>query len=228
LVVAMKAPFKIVGAYDLRLAPRGSVFHRRYKIERHGFDGPLEVSLADHQMRHLQGVTGPTITVPPGANEFEYAVQLPPWMETGRTSRACIMAVGVIRTDGVEHTVGYSSEGQNDQVIAVVETGRLGLDIDRQSLAAVRGGQAIVTVKVSRGKGLTGPVKLELILPQHMRGVSAAPVVIPADQARATFTLRFASSTLGPFNMPVVLRATLSAKAGSVLAETKLEIVPEK
>jgi hypothetical protein len=228
LVVAMKAPFKIVGAYDLRLAPRGSVFHRRYKIERHGFDGPLEVSLADHQMRHLQGVTGPTITVPPGANEFEYAVQLPPWMETGRTSRACIMAVGVIRTDGVEHTVGYSSEGQNDQVIAVVETGRLGLDIDRQSLAAVRGGQATVTVKVSRGKGLTGPVKLELVLPQHMRGVSAAPVVMPADQARATFTLRFASSTLGPFNMPVVLRATLSAKAGSVLAETKLEIVPEK
>ncbi len=65
LAVALKPPFKIVGAYDLRLAPRGSVFRRRYKIERNGFTGPLEVSLADHQMRHLQGVTGPTLTVPP-------------------------------------------------------------------------------------------------------------------------------------------------------------------
>jgi len=228
LAVALRPPFKIVGAYDLRLAPRGSVFRRRYKIERNGFDGPLEVSLADHQMRHLQGVTGPTLTIPPGATEFEYAVQLPPWMETGRTARACIMAVGVLREGGIERTVGYSSEGQNDQVIAVVETGRLGIDIDRQSLAAARGGQAAVTVRVSRGKGLTGPVKLELILPEHVRGVSAEPVVIPADQSKARLSVRFASGTLGPFNMPLVLRATLSADAGPVVAETKLEIVAEK
>ena len=138
------------------------------------------------------------------------------------------MAVGVIQQGGVNHTVGYSSEGQNDQVIAVVETGRLGIESDRQSLAAVPGGQATVTVKVSRGKGLTGPVKLELIQPEHMRGVSAEAVVIPVDQSKAAFPLHFASSTLGPFNLPVVLRATLSAGEGPVIAETKLELVPAK
>ena len=228
LVVGLKAPFKLVGAFDLRLAPRGSVFRRRYKIERNGFTGTLEVSLADRQMRHLQGVTGPTITVPPGTDEFEYAVRLPPWMETGRTSRACIMAVGVIKEGGADYTVGYSSDAQNDQVIAVVETGRLGIETDRRSVAAAPGGQATVTVRVRRGKGLSGPVKLELIRPDHVHGLSAEPVTIPADQSRATFSLRFASGEMGPFNMPVVLRATLHDAAGPTVAETKLEIVEEK
>ena len=228
LAVALRPPFKVVGAYDLRLAPRGSVFRRRYKIERNGFVGPLEVGLADRQARHLQGVTGPPILVPPDADEFEYPVRLPPWMETGRTSRACVMAVGVIREGEHEYTVGYSSEQQNEQIIAVVETGRLGLDMDRQSVAAVPGGQATIEVRVSRGKGLTGPVRLELIRPDHMRGVSAEPIIVPADQSRTAFTLRFTSGPLGPFNMPVVLRATLDGAAGPAVSETKLEIVAER
>jgi hypothetical protein len=225
LAVGLKAPFKVVGAYDLRLAPRGSLFRRRYKIERNGFDGPLEIRLADHQTRHLQGVTGPTITVPAGVNEFEYGVQLPPWMETGRTSRSCILATGTIKEGDREYTVGYTSEAQNDQIIAVVETGRLGLDLEKTSVAAAPGGQVSVPVRVSRGKGLAGPVRLELILPEHVLGVSAEAVTIPAGESRAALTLRFAAGPLGPFNMPVVLRATLADPAGPVVAEAKVEIV---
>jgi hypothetical protein len=228
LSVALKPPFKIVGDYDLRLAPRGSVFRRRYRIQRNGFTGPLEVRLADHQARHLQGVTGPTLILPPGAEEFDYPVRLPPWMEIGRTSRTCILAVGLLKDDEVEYTVGYSSEGQNEQIIAVVESGRLGLEINRQSIAAARGGASSLTVRVSRGKGLAGPVKLELIRPEHIRGIRAEPVVIAADQSQATFTLHFAADKLGPFNMPVVLRATLSDTAGPAIAEAKVEIVPEE
>jgi hypothetical protein len=183
LSVALKPPFKIVGDYDLRLAPRGSVFRRRYRIQRNGFTGPLELRLADHQARHLQGVTGPTLILPPGAEEFEYPVTLPPWMEIGRTSRTCILAVGLIKDGEIEYTVGYSSEGQNEQIIAVVESGRLALEIDRQSISAARGGASSLTVRVSRGKGLAGPVKLELIQPEHMRGIHAEPVVIAADRS---------------------------------------------
>ena len=64
LAVTQTTPFKIVGDYDMRWAPRGSVHRRHYRIVREGYDGPLEISLADRQARHLQGVTGPTITVP--------------------------------------------------------------------------------------------------------------------------------------------------------------------
>ncbi len=86
LAVTLPTPFQIVGEYDMRWAARGTVHHRKYRIERHGYDGPIEVMLADHQARHLQGVSGPTITVPAGATEFEYPATLPPWMEMGRTS----------------------------------------------------------------------------------------------------------------------------------------------
>ena len=228
LVVARKAPFKIVGDYDLRLAPRGSVFRRRYRIERNGYNGPLEVRLADHQSRHLQGVTGPTLTIPADADVFEYPVSLPPWMETGRTSRACVLAIGVIKDGEDEYTVGYSSEAQNEQIIAVIESGRLGVEIDRHSVAAMPGGRAELRVNVRRGKGLLGPVKLELIPPDHLHGIYAEPVVVAANRERAVFPLRFAGGNIGPFNMPVVLRATLANAAGPAIAETKLEIVTAK
>jgi hypothetical protein len=91
----------------------------------------------------------------------------------------------------------------------------------------MRGSSVAVPVKVSRDKGLAGPVKLELIVPAHMHGLRAAPVVIPADQSRGSFTIGFGPEAPGPFNMPVVLRATLDGRAGPAVAETKLEVVPE-
>src|ERR1700757_3008104 len=91
LAVALPTPFKIKGVFDVRWVARGTVHKRRYRIERGGFTGPLQIGLADHQARHLQGVMGPTIIVPAAASEFTYPVYLPPWMETGRTSRTCVM-----------------------------------------------------------------------------------------------------------------------------------------
>src|SRR5262249_48665150 len=163
LAVALPAPFKVVGDFDMRWASRGTVYKRKYKIERNGFDGPVAVSLADRQARHLQGVTGPTLTVPADASEFEYPIQLPPWMETGRTCRVCVQAVGIVKEGDKAYTVSFSAVGQNDQMIAVVETGRLGVEAEKASLAAPRGGSATLAVKVARGKDLAGPVKVELV-----------------------------------------------------------------
>ena len=66
------------------------MYRRKYKIDRGGFDGPIQVRLADKQARHLQGVTGPVLTLKPGETEFEYPAFLPPWMELGRTCRVCV------------------------------------------------------------------------------------------------------------------------------------------
>jgi hypothetical protein len=226
LAVALPAPFKIVGDFDMRWAARGSVYRRKYRLERNGFDGPVEISLADRQARHLQGVTGPVITVPPGVSDFEYPIFLPPWMETGRTCRVCVQGVGVVKEGSAEHVVGFSATGNNDQMIAVVETGRLGIDSSKSSVAATPGGSAILTVKVARGKGVAGPAKVELVLPPHVHGVRADPVAVAADQSSATFAIRFDRDKLGPFNVPAVLRATVEDAAGPLTAETKVEIAP--
>ncbi len=225
LAVALPVPFKLIADYDMRYSSRGSTHGRKYRVERNGYDGPLEIRLADRQARHLQGVTGPTLTVPAGVTEFEYRIQLPPWMETGRTCRVCVMATGVLKDGDKEHDVCFSAINQNDQIITVVETGRLGVEAGKTSLTAKRGESVTLTAKVVRGKGLLGPVKLELILPEHVRGISAEAAMVAADQGSGTLTIRCARDGVGPFNMPLTLRATLTDASGPVVAETKVEVV---
>jgi hypothetical protein len=228
LAVALPTPFKIKGDFELHLVPRGTTYQRRYKIERGGYSGPITVSLADAQARHLQGVTGPTIVVPAGVSEFTYPVFLPPWMETGRTSRTCVMGVGVLKdTDGREHEVSFSSTAQNEQIVAVLEPGPLDVAVGRSSVVAVPGKTVLLPVRVARGRSLKGPAKIELIVPSHIRGVAAEALTIPADRNAAQLVIRCAAGPLGPFNMPLTLRATVTDHGRPVVAETKLTILTQ-
>jgi hypothetical protein len=228
LAVVLPTPFKVVGKYDMGWAPRGTFHQRHYRIERGGFKGPIRVQLADRQARHLQGVTGPTITVPAGESEFTYAVYLPSWMETARTSRTCVMAVGVIKdADGTEHTVCHSSVQPNEQVVVVIEPGRLEVELGRQTLAVAAGKAVALPVKVGRGKSLKGPVKVELVVPAHLRGVTAEAVTIAADRSSGTLTLRVAPGVKGPFNMPLTVRATVMEANKPVVGEARLKLRPE-
>jgi hypothetical protein len=228
LAVALPTPFKIKGDYQIRWVARGSGYDRSYRIERSGFDGPITIRLADHQARHLQGVTGPTIVVPAGATQFTYPVQLAPWMETGRTSRVCVMGVAVVKdAAGKEHEVSFCSIAQNEQLVAVVEPGSLSLDVERSSLTAIPSKTIALPVRIARGKSLQGPVRLELVVPPHMRAIAADAVIIPPDAERAKLLIRFGTGTLGPFNTPLILRATLADRGRLVIAETKIEMLSE-
>lgn len=225
LAVGLPTPFKIVDQYVMTSAPRGETYRRKYRIERNGFDGPIEVRLADKQARHLQGVTGPVVVVPPGQTEVEYPAFLPPWMEMGRTCRVCVMAVGRVKdADGREHAVSFSSTDQNQQMIVVVGPGRLDLELSRLSVRAEPGGVVRVPVKVSRGTDLSGPVKVEAVIPEHWKGVTAEAATVPAGESAGEVVLRFGREC-GPFNLPLTLRATAETKATPVTAEAKLEVL---
>jgi hypothetical protein len=223
LAVALPTPFKIVAQHDMRWAPRGTMHVRHYRIERNGFDGPLEVSLADRQARHLQGVTGPTLTIPAGTSEFDYSVQLPPWMETGRTCRVCVMAVGVVKDgDGSAHTVSFSSVQPNEQIIVVIEPERLGLTAGKTSVAGAPGQSVALPVQVKRGKNLDGPVKVELVSAAH--GISVKAVEIPAGKSEATVTIHFDKEFRVPVHAPLVFRATVMDNGKPVIAEAKVDV----
>jgi hypothetical protein len=226
LAVAIPTPFQVTGVYNSTYASRGSVFRKRYSIERNGYDGPLTVSLADRQARHLQGVTGPTITVPAGATEFDYPIHLPPWLEIGRTSRTTVMAVAeVVDADGTKHKVSHSSTNQNEQLVVLTDPGRLNLTAGRSSMLVQPGDAASLEVRVERAIGIASAVKVELACPAHVGGVSAEAIEIPAGQSSGMLMLRFAASQLGPFNMPLVLRATAIDEHGDpVVAECQVEL----
>lgn len=228
LAVALPTPFRIKGVYDMGFAARGGPHERRYKIERNGYDGPIEVSLTDKQARHLQGVTGPTIIVPAGASEFTYTVQLPPWMETGRTCRVCVMGVGIVKDmDGREHRVSFSSVNQNEQLVAVVGPGKLALALERDAVAVTPGKTTTLTVTVKRAPDLPGPVQVELILPAHIRGLTAAPLQFLAGQDRGELRLVCSEECRGPLNMPLTVRATVLHQGRPVVAEGKVEVLRE-
>lgn len=226
LAVAMPTPFKIRGEYLFAYGLRGSVYQRRYFLDRNGFDGPLTVRLADRQVRHLQGVSGPTITAPPGANSVEYPLTLPPWMEIGRTSRSAVMAQGVVKDrDGTEHVVSYSSGEQNDQIIAVIMEALMSLETDRRSLLAEPNTESELRVRIQRDKSLDGAeVNVGLVLPAHFRDVRAEPVTIPAGASDTVLRIRFGHQP-GPFNMPAIVRATTVGSKNPHTAEASLEFV---
>jgi hypothetical protein len=227
LAVALPTPFKIKGDHDFRWAARGSVFGRRYQIERTGYDGPIEITLADRQGRHLQGVTAAPLIVPAGAKEFDYSVHLPPWMEMGRTCRVCVSGSAVVKEpDGSEHTVSFSSIQPSEQLIAVIGPERLGLEAEKTALVAAAGKTIELPLKFTRGKDLQGAVKVEVILPAHLRGVSADAITIAADKNSGTLQVRFADK-LGPFNAPLIVRATAMEKGSPVVAEVKVELLTE-
>jgi hypothetical protein len=227
LAVSLPTPFVIKGEYDMGFAPRGGIHKRKYTIERNGYEGRLEISLADRQARHLQGVEGPTIEVPAGVSEFTYAAYLPPWMETGRTCRVCVQGVGFITDfDGTQHRVCFSSVNQNEQLVAVVGPGKLAMEADRTSFRAEPGKSFTVAVKVQRGQGVTGDVELDLIAPPHLRGLTAPKATIAAKDDRGQLTVACNEQLCGPFNMPIILRATLRQNGEPIVAEGRLDVQP--
>jgi len=225
LGVSLPTPFKVVGVFQLPYAERGGRFQRHYSIERIGYDGPLDIALAEKQMRHLQGVTGPKIVVPAGANEFEYVVDLPAWMELSRTSRSLVTASATV-DDGLggKHRVCFTSAHQNEQISLIISAGPLTVAAQPSTIAPETERPVELDVRIERGTSVAGPVTVELVAPPHIRGVSAAPLVLSAGQSQGRVSLRFAADA-GPFNMPLVLRATHGSGLDRAMAETPLEVV---
>lgn len=223
-VTALKTPFKFRGTYDLRFAPRGTVLRKKFLIERGGYEGPLEVRLADKQGRHLQGVSGPVMTIPPGASEFEYPLALAPWMELSRTSRSNLMLTGEVKDSaGAVHKVSFTTQEQNEQLVALVAPGPLKVVSQRKTFTAVPGGELAIDIELKRDRTVNSPIKLELVVPKHVRDISAEPITLPAGTESGQLRLRFGAAP-GPFNGPLLLRATAERGGEPVIGETEIEL----
>jgi hypothetical protein len=71
-------------------------------------------------------------------------------------------------------------------------------------------------------------VRVELVAPAHVRGVSAEAVVVPEGKDAAVLTLRFAAGAVGPFNMPLTVRAAAGEGERAVTAEGRLDVHAER
>lgn len=229
VATAVPTPFKFNGIFESRFGMQGSTFYRHFTIVRNGFKGPLVATLADVQGRHLQGVTALPLAIPAGANKVDYRVQLPPWLEVGRTSRSQMLLTGIVTDpDGVNHKVCFTSNGPTDQIVVLATSGVLGVDTATDSVLAQPGGTVEVPFQVSRGTGAGGAGIVELVVPEHIRGISANPVQLAKGKAAGTLTIRFAREGLGPFNQPLLVRVRVPDSRGhDLIGQTSIEIVVE-
>ncbi len=226
VAVTLSTPFEIhrTGPYYSR-APRGCAVTEPFRIKRNGYEGPLTIRLAEKQRRHLQGVTAKPLVVPAGVDEFEYTVQLRPLMEIARTGRVLIVAIGEIEEpDGTKHRVAFSNT-ESPQLVLSVTSGRLNVSLDRPSVVLSPNSQVTLNAKVGRAPDLDSPVTVELIVPSHMSGLSAAPVDVAASESSARLVLR-AAELAGPFNMPLTIRATARDENGDpIYGDATIDIV---
>lgn len=187
----MKPPFTIEGRGkdDVTKWPRGATFPAIVDIERQpGFDGEIRLEMAGFNDRHRQGIRGPELIVPPGAKEIVYPVTLPEWLETTRTSRIVLNGVAKIK----------DAKGNERHVVNRLLT-RIGflpggalmkIGHKVEELKVTGKEPFVVPVIVSRSAQLTGPAKLELIVPETLTGqVSGEPLELAPDKTTADFPI---------------------------------------
>ncbi|MEX0585672.1 MAG: hypothetical protein WD176_03445, partial [Pirellulales bacterium] len=144
LLVALPTPFKYAGRTSIEYVPCGSSLRWHFRLDRGGFEGPIDVELSDRQFYHLMGLTAQRITVPAGATEFDYPVRIPPWTLLGRTGRAVIVASATIEEpDGSRHVVSFSTHNDDDQVVVLASPPLLTIDTPRTTIVA-RAGKTIM------------------------------------------------------------------------------------
>ena len=225
LAIAIATPFKLFGTFDTNYAHRGSTFKKTLYIERTGYDGPIEIAMSDRQIRHLQGVTGGKVIVPAGATQYEYAIQLAPWMQPGRTARMVVCGAATITDhDGTKHRVSHSSGAQNDQIICFISPSLSSITSMVESARFEPGKNLEVPFTVNRGE-LKGEVLVEVVMPTHLKGVSATPVSVAANNNSGVIHIQFADTKNIVVNAPIVLRATIRDAAGMHTAEDKIDLV---
>lgn len=226
LAVALPTPFKLSGVeFQTGYAARGTVHRRRFVIDWGDFSGPLTLSLADRQIRHLQGVTAAPMVVAPGTKEVYFPIRMPTWLEMNRTGRTVVMAVGEVEDeDGSKHKVSFSSGHVHDQIITLTAACPMNITSEPRSLRATPGTSAEVRVRVSRGVLQKLPIRVELLLPDHFTGVNTDSITIPDDSNSGTLLIEFTEQS-GVFNMPAIVRATTVIDGDPVIAESTIEFV---
>ena len=229
LAVALPHPFELTGPIDFSRSPRGTIHHHVFKLTRGNCGGPIEVRIADRQIRHLQGISAPAVIIPKGSQDFDFAVTLPPWMEIGRTSRCVITTTGTVREpDGTEHEVSHSWPDNIHQIVTVIAPGRIDLQAGLETLAVAPGRVVAVPVKVTRGAGVAGPIRVELHTPARVRGMIAEPLIFEPGVEEGLLQVECAASLDCPRTVPMVFRAVATVSGEPVTAEASMTAVRDE
>jgi hypothetical protein len=146
-------------------------------------------------------------------------------MELGRTSRTNLALTGEVKdAAGTSHKVCYTTRDQNEQLIAIVTAATMRLSLERQSYTIQPNGELRIPVAIRRDRSIASPVRIELVVPRHMRDISAEPVDVQPDADQGTLIVKLGPQP-SPLNMPLSIRAIDQRGDNLTVAEEPVELV---
>ena len=223
VATTMKPPFSIdaEGQDDVTKWPRGSTFPAPVLIARDvGFGGEIMLEMTSLQGRHVQGISGPELIVPPGVNRVLYPVYLPEWLETTRTSRMVVN--GVARVSDPKGNVRYSVSHQKTRMGFLPTGALLKISAGETEFQAKTGSEISIPIHIDRSEKLTERITLELCgQDSQLSPFMAIPQDLASDVSHSEFTVSIIPTASAPAEHPLKIRATL-LKDGSwpVISET--------
>ncbi len=216
MLVALTIPSPIEidaeGKDDVLKWPRGSTFPGPVLIERKGaFDGDVVLEMHSRQGRHVMGIAGPEVAVPPGVDRFLYPVHLPEWLETSRTSRMVVN--GVVRVadpkGNVRHVLvkqknrmGFLPTGALLKLSAVEPLISLGGTADSAESAQTR--VVSIPLKVDRAESIR---KLDLTIELEPHPMFTASL-ITIDTSTGELSVPVRYDVTAPGDYEITFRAT--------------------
>ena len=225
IATTIKPPFTIdaEGLDDVTKWPRGSTFPAPVLIARDaGFEAEIMLEMASLQGRHVQGITGPELAVPPGANRILYPVYLPEWLETTRTSRMVVN--GVAKVADPQGNVRYSVSHQKNRMGFLPTGALLKISVDESEFLAKPSQRLFVPISIDRSEKLTEPINLELCSDDSQHTIFVAePQTLSNDISHSNFAITATPSASSRTEHYLKIRATL-LKEGTwpVISETSV------
>jgi hypothetical protein len=163
--------------------------------------------MAAQQSYQVQGIRGPELRVPPGATRSFYPCFMPEWLETTRTSRMVLNAV--VKVPDPRGRVRHLVAAIHGQITMSIEGALLKVSAAANDLTVRPGQEIVVPVKIARSPRLPGPVKLEVVLPEALRGLLRMdPVSVPPGRATATLRIQTADDPRLIGEHTLTIRAT--------------------
>ncbi len=208
-----------------RTVHRGTTYPAEVIIERtDGFTGPLELQMAAQQARHRMGIWGPDLPVAAGVTRTHYPCFMPEWLDTTRTSRMILIAVGKVADP--KGNVRYLVAPGDGRITMSMEGALLKVSHEAGEMSVRPGDSIEVPVKIARSAKLPEAVRLELRLPEGMDGMlSAEPLVLPPDRDAAKVKIAVGKNLNLKGAVPLTIRATAMQNGKlPVISETTVEV----
>lgn len=211
VAATMKPPFSIdaEGQDDVTKWPRGTTFPAPVLISRDaGFDAEIMLEMTSLQGRHVQGISGPELVVPPSVNRILYPVYLPEWLETTRTSRMVVN--GVAKVADPKGNVRYSVSLQKTRMGFLPTGALLKISAGETEFQAKPGAAISIPIHIDRSEKLTERVTLELCGQDSQRSPFVAnPQELASDMRHSDFAVSITTTASTHAEHTLKIRATL-------------------